>query len=315
MNDANTGGSATAARIQVGRLRLRLMLARDAADAYAVLGAARVVERRTDGQVVLDNAYIPPMLDMMADPVLAGWVRDIHSRLRYRSEKLARDYGQPGQRGVAEITHFLLLQVVNRFEPLFAHFARAGLTHPLRLFETCLVLAGELATFTHESRRPSAFPAYEQDALDRCFGPLIQDLQASLGWTPEERAVRIDLQERAFNVRLARIPDPELLRSATLVLAVKAQLASEVIQQTFPRQVKLGPAEQIRTLVNSLLPGLPLRLLPVAPRQIPFHADFHYFQIERGGELWKQLEASRALAMHIAGDFPGLELECWAIRE
>jgi type VI secretion system protein ImpJ len=30
--------------------------------------------------------------------------------------------------------------------------------------------------------------------------------------------------------------------------------------------------------------------------------------------MWKQLETSGGLAMHIAGDFPGLELEFWAIR-
>jgi type VI secretion system protein ImpJ len=30
--------------------------------------------------------------------------------------------------------------------------------------------------------------------------------------------------------------------------------------------------------------------------------------------MWKQLEKSGGLAMHIAGEFPGLEMECWAIR-
>jgi type VI secretion system protein ImpJ len=30
--------------------------------------------------------------------------------------------------------------------------------------------------------------------------------------------------------------------------------------------------------------------------------------------LWKQLERSGGLAMHIAGEFPGLEIEFWAIR-
>ncbi|RZI92302.1 MAG: hypothetical protein EOP78_13995, partial [Variovorax sp.] len=30
--------------------------------------------------------------------------------------------------------------------------------------------------------------------------------------------------------------------------------------------------------------------------------------------LWRQLEASGGVAMHIAGDFPGLDLAFWAIR-
>jgi len=35
---------------------------------------------------------------------------------------------------------------------------------------------------------------------------------------------------------------------------------------------------------------------------------------ERGGDLWKQTERSGMLAMHIAGEFPGLELEFWVVR-
>jgi type VI secretion system protein ImpJ len=54
--------------------------------------------------------------------------------------------------------------------------------------------------------------------------------------------------------------------------------------------------------------------MAVAPRQIPYHAGFTYFELERGGDLWAQLEQSAALALHVAGDFPGLVLELWAIR-
>ena len=31
--------------------------------------------------------------------------------------------------------------------------------------------------------------------------------------------------------------------------------------------------------------------------------------------LWKQIERSGSLALHVGGDFPGLELELWAIRQ
>ena len=55
------------------------------------------------------------------------------------------------------------------------------------------------------------------------------------------------------------------------------------------------------------------RLLPVAPRQLPYHAGCHYFEIEKGGELWKQLERSGQLALHMP-ELPGLALELWAIK-
>jgi type VI secretion system protein ImpJ len=63
------------------------------------------------------------------------------------------------------------------------------------------------------------------------------------------------------------------------------------------------------------LPGIQLRPLPVAPRQIPFHAGFAYFELDRNSELWEPLGTSGAFAMHIGGEFPDLQLEFWAIKE
>jgi len=54
--------------------------------------------------------------------------------------------------------------------------------------------------------------------------------------------------------------------------------------------------------------------LPVAPRQIPYHAGNNYFELDTSSEFWRGLERSGGLAMHIAGDWPGLKLEFWAIR-
>ncbi|HEU0200450.1 MAG TPA: type VI secretion system baseplate subunit TssK, partial [Burkholderiaceae bacterium] len=104
------------------------------------------------------------------------------------------------------------------------------------------------------------------------------------------------------------------LQSASFVFAVNAQMPPEMLRARFPTQVKVGPAEKIRDLVNHQLPGLALQPLAVAPRQIPFHAGYAYFELERGGELWKQCQKSGNLAMHIAGEFPGLELALWAVR-
>lgn len=36
--------------------------------------------------------------------------------------------------------------------------------------------------------------------------------------------------------------------------------------------------------------------------------------MDYGGDLWRALEQSGGMAMHIAGDLLGLDLECWAIR-
>ncbi|CAD5369290.1 Type VI secretion protein [Rubrivivax sp. A210] len=302
------------APVQIGRLNLRLMLERDINEGYVALGLVRVVERRADGRVVLDTQYVPPMLHAPAHQVLDGYLREVHGMLHQRGEALAARMLQPGRAGTGEIVDFLLLQVVNRHQPQFAHLQRLPLLHPERFYDLCLGLAGELSTF-REQKRPVPYPEYRHDDLAGCFRAVLGDLRQSLSMVLEQTAIPIDLQERKHGIRVAIIADVELLRTAVFVLAVNAQMPGEALRMRFPTQVKIGPAERIRDLVNFQLQGVVLRPLPVAPRQIPYHAGFTYFELEtRGNELWKQLESSGGLAMHVAGDFPGLAIEFWAVR-
>lgn len=310
----NTLASAQAALVQVGDLRMKLMLKRDITDAYATLNVVRAVERRADNQLVLDKAYIGPTLASGENGILAGYVREIHGLLHQRGEALGHRLSQPGRGGVAKIADFLLLQTVNRHEPAFKHLGEISVLHPRELFGVCVMLAGELCTFSRESRRPPDYPEYIHDEPHLSFGPVMADLRRSLSMVLEQTAIAIELQDRKYGVRVAIIPDAELLRSAAFVLAVNAQMPVNALRVRFPTQVKLGPVERLRDLVNLQLPGIVLRALPVAPRQIPYHSGFTYFELERGSEMWKQLQNSGGLAMHIAGEFPGLELECWAIR-
>jgi type VI secretion system protein ImpJ len=313
VKDSNVTFDRTAL-IQIGRLRLQLLKEADASAVYSGLGAARVVERRADNRVMLDTRYVPPVLDFGADPTLAGFVRDVHGLLHQRGDALAARLSQPGPGGVAEIADFLWLETINRSEPLFAHLAATVPLHPERLYAACLELAGELSTFTGEGRRPVAYPIYRHDDLAGSFAPVIADIRRSLSMVLERNAIPIELVTRSYGLRTASISDGELLRNALFVMAAKAQLPVERLQVGLPALVKIGPFDRIRDLVNLNLPGIALRNLPVAPRQIPYHAGFLYFELERGGDLWKLLEQSGALAMHIAGEFPGLELEFWAVR-
>ncbi|SFG09936.1 type VI secretion system protein ImpJ [Duganella sp. CF458] len=312
--EVTDSSSHNAAPIQVGQMRLSLLLESERTDAYACLGVLRLSERRADNQLLLDKHYIPPSLTIRDNAALAGFCNEIYGLLHQRGEELAAQLSQPGRGGVAEIADFMLLQAVNRHEPLFAHYCDVALFHPEQLFVAMLSLAGDLSTFSRESRRPENQPAYQHDNLERTFAPLMNELRSALSMVLHRSAVPIDLQDKKYGVRLAQLPDRDLLKSAGFVLAVNAKMPSETLRARFPGQVKIGPVERIRDLVNLALPGIPLHSMPVAPRQIPYHAGFHYFEVERGGELWDQLERSGGLAMHIAGEFPGLELEFWAIK-
>lgn len=312
--DVTDSATNTSAAIQVGQMRLHLLLESEHTDAYACLGVLRLSERRSDNQLLLDKHYIPPSLTIHDNATLAGFCEEIYGLLHQRGEELAALLEQPGRGGVAEVADFMLLQAVNRHEPVFAHYCRTALFHPEELFVAMLSLAGDLSTFSRERRRALSHPDYQHDDLEQSFAPLMAELRSALSMVLHRSAVPIELQDRKYGVRLAVLSDRDLLKSAGFVLAVNAQMPSETLRARFPGQVKVGPVERIRDLVNLALPGIPLHSMPVAPRQIPYHAGFNYFEVERGGELWEQLERSGGLAMHVAGEFPGLELEFWAIK-
>ena len=302
------------APIQIGRLNLRLMLARDANEGFTHLGLMRVVERRPDGRVVLDTQYTPPTLHVAGNALLEACLREVHGMVNQRAEALAARLAQPGRAGVGEIADFVFLQTLNRLSPLLQHWQRLPLLHPEPLYALLLQVAGELSTF-RERKRPPDYPAYQHADPAPAFRAVMADLRQSLSMVLEQTAIPIELQERRHGVRVAIIPDVDLQRQATFVLAVNAQMPSEALRTRFPSQVKIAPAERLGELVQSALPGIAVRAMPVAPRQIPYHGGFSYFELEtRGSDLWRQLERSAGLAMLVSGDFPGIEFEFWAIR-
>lgn len=302
------------AELQVGRPRLRFMLETEERAGFSTLGLARVVEVQADRRVVVDERFIPPCLRVSATPPLANLVAELVGMLGQRAEALGARLSQPGARGVAEVADFLLLQTVNRSLPLLAHWADAGNVHPEALYAALVQLAGELATFTDPQRKASRYPAYRHDDLQRSYGPVVADLRRSLSAVLETNAVAIPLQERQFGVRVGPIADRNLLRASQFVLTVQADMPGEQLRRIFPNQVKIGAVEHIRELVNVALPGIQVRPLPVAPRQIPFTAGATYFELDRGSPHWQQMQNSGAFALHVSGDFPNLRMELWAIR-
>jgi type VI secretion system protein ImpJ len=302
------------AELQVARLRLRYMLETDNRAGYHCIGLARVLEVGADRRVTLDDRWIPPALVCSAAPALAGLLAELTGMVNQRGEALAARLTAPGSRGVADVSDFLLLQSVNRAQKLLAHWADSGNVHPETFYAALVQMAGDFATFTETTRRPSDYPPYRHADLQRSFAPVVADLRRSLSAVIEQTATAIPLQERAHGVRVGPIVDRNILRATSFVLTVQADVPTETLRRLFPSQVKIGAVEQIRELVNVALPGIAVRPLPVAPRQLPFYAGATYFELDRNSPHWRQMQSSGGFAVHVSGDFPNLNIELWAIR-
>lgn len=300
--------------IQTGGLRTTLLIEGDERSDFTCLGVAEVVERRADSSVIMDQRYIPTSVNCLESPILQGFAVEVQGLVRHRAQALAARLGQSGQQGVAEVSDFLLLQLVNRFAPVLAHLSQQQGVHPEALYQTLLSLAGEIATFTQPDKLSQEFPPYQHDGLRESFEPVMQSLRSALSMVLEQNAISIPLVDRKFGVRVGKITDRSLLRDANFILAVKAAVKMETLRANLPKQIKIGSVEVIKDLVNKQIPGIGISALPVAPRQIPYHVGYSYFELDRNNQYWEMLNKTGAVALHIAGDYPDLDLELWAIR-
>jgi type VI secretion system protein ImpJ len=302
--------------VAVGKLRLGFALDIDELADQLVIPVARIIEVRADREVVLDRAFVPACLDIRAAPPLAAFLRELEGLLGHRMTALAGRLGEGGPgKGGAEISDFLLLMAVNRTLPVARHLLELENVHPARLYELCVSLAGELAAFMTAEKAAPEFPPYQHANLAAVFAPVMRLLRQYLRAVLERTAVPIPLEARKFGVSVGVIADRRLVSGADFVLAAKADVPAEQVRRYFANQTKVGPTEEIRQLVNSALPGIALRPLPAAPRQLPYHAGVVYFELDRDSPYWSKITTTGGIAVHVPTDFPGLKMELWAIRQ
>ena len=310
----HVAGNNEIAEVQLGSLACCLMSEHEDLSGYSLLPIARIEESRTNHQITLDKSFIPPLLDVQATTSLSHMITEIHGLLNHRAQMLAGRLTDTQQAGTAEIIDFMLLQLVNRYEPLFHYMAHKKPLHPEVLFSTFIQLMGEMATYTDDKRRPIEPPIYRHGDLFNTFKPVIQSLRHALSMVLEQNATAIPLESRGMGTWVGQIHDKSLIRQSSFILAVYADIPVENIRTHFPSQVKIGPVEQIRTLVSRALPGIDVSPIAVAPRQIPYHASFSYFAVNTQHPLWKELEKSGGIAFQVSKQYPGLKLELWAIK-
>ncbi|HVV67766.1 MAG TPA: type VI secretion system baseplate subunit TssK [Gammaproteobacteria bacterium] len=314
VSDSNAG-SEVITPLQIGKLSLRLLREDQDRQGFSCLGLARILEVRKDHKILLDEHYLPTCLNVHAVPNFSEFIDEIQGLVHYRGNMLMERLLQGNSGGVAEIADFMLLQIMNRYEPLLQHFSNLQSLHPEKLYHTLVQLVGEISTFTHWQRRPAVMENYLHDDLQTIFQPIISEIRRSLSLVLEEGAVALKIEAQEPNLWVSILSDKSLLDKANLVLAVSANIPQENLRLQFPAQVKVAPVEEIRSLVNRALPGIELSILPVAPRQIPYYANFAYFTLNHRHVFWEQLKKSAGLAFHVGGDFPGLHLELWAVKD
>lgn len=318
VEDSATEVRTSAADVEVSQLATRLIIEKapgKGVDGAITIPIARISDIGSNGEVKLEAGFIPTVMSYGQSDVLRSFANNIEGLLEGRSETLAARVTGASSGGAPEVSDYILLQTINRYLNVFRDLSQQPALHPYNLYRIATDLCAEFATYTQPDRVAPRLPGYDHRKLTETFRPVMDEVRRSLSYIGDPTAASMPLEDRGFGIQVSKITDRSILTSAQIVLAVGAAMSAEDLRKRFPSQVKIGSVDIIRDLVNVQIPGVRIKALPVAPRQIPYHAGKVYFELERKGDYWQQLTEASALAIHVGGQFPELTLALWAIRE
>jgi type VI secretion system protein ImpJ len=203
----------------------------------------------------------------------------------------------------ADVTRFLLLNAVNTFIPVLAHFAQTGDVAPRSVYLALCQFAGSLSTFSPDAD-PSTLPAYTYTDLRATFEPLLARITALLNQTVRENYIRVALEARQDGLHLGKLEDERLLRSTTFVLvASSTKLGEAQIAEVLPKLSKVASWTDIASLVQAASPGVPVAVTHRLPSEIPVRAGLVYFTLASGDRYWKNVMAERNIAVYLPPPF------------
>ncbi|WP_081651529.1 MULTISPECIES: type VI secretion system baseplate subunit TssK [Cupriavidus] len=301
--------------ISVERHALALLFDFEAIGDYVTCPIARLV-RTPQGRFELDPAFVPPCLFLSASDRLTermGRLSEILSaksaslavRRRERSDQIA-DYA------VADVALFWLLHSVNSTWPDLARLHAAPQQHPERLYGTLARLAGALLTFS-TTETLQAIPAYDHLAPEPVFAELESLIRTLLDTVIPSRVVPVALERARPTVWVGKILDERLVEGAEYYLSVQAGLPAHTLLEQLPRLCKAGAPDEVEQIVNSALPGIPLRTMSRLPAAIPVRIENQYFALDSAHPAFKRMLDARACQFYVPASLPDVSLELFAV--
>jgi type VI secretion system protein ImpJ len=295
--------------IQVARTNLRLLLEGDATEGYTTMPIARLL-RSPNGEVTLDPAFVPPLLELAASDALMTMARRLLERVTAKATALAGSRRQRNQGladfSITDVASFWLLYTLNTHLPALRHLAEVRGGHPEPLWDAMTALAGALTTFAPAGR---PLPVYDHLRLGDCFGELEARLLELLETAVPETAVAIPLRTVAPSVQAAAIDQERWLMAPQWYLAVSAPVRQAELVSRVVHSCKVGSADVVDTLIRQALPGLELVHVPQPPAAVPVKLDFLYFAVGRAGPAWDAVTRARNLAVYVPAELPQARLE------
>ena len=301
--------------ISVERHALALLFDFERHDDYVTCAIGRFV-RNTQGRFEPDSAFVPPCLVLSASDRLTTRMQRLSEILVAKSASLAQRRKERSDQiadyAVADVALFWLLHSVNTSWPALSRLAQAPDQHPERLYAVLASLAGSLLTFSMTDTLQS-IPAYDHRAPEPVFAELEALIRTLLDTVIPSSVVPIALDHPRATLWSGPFNDPRLIENTDYYLAVRAAMPAHELIDVFPRLCKIGAPDDVQHIVNSALPGIPLRPVSRLPAAIPVRIENHYFALDGTHAAFKRMTAAHACQIYVPASMPDVSLELYAV--
>lgn len=301
--------------IEVGKVNFTILFGNESRDNFSAMPVARLI-RTQSGQIGLDATFIPPTLRIGASSILCNQVRSLLEMLLAKSSTLSQGRKQLkggfAEFGPDENTPLALLQTINSYAPILNHYYNTLNTHPYDLYILLLQFTGALCTFS-ASVGIASLPYYDHAAPAMVFSQFDHLIRDILGANISAGCIPVPIKEISPATYLAQVADQKLFEMATFFLGIYAEVPEKELVVGSLTRIKMSSRNQLDTLIQSAMPGLPLMHVSTPPPNLSSKPGFVYFSLNQRNMFWDAIRATGSIAMYFPNNYPNLKIELLAI--
>jgi len=302
--------------IAVERHAVRLLFDFEPHADDTVCAVARLT-RAANGQFQVDHRFVPPCLTLGSHPLLIERVNRLADILQAKSLALgarrSERVEQVTEYGVADVQLFWLLHCIHSAWPQLRLFSAHPARPPEHLYVTLTQLVGALTTFS-TSVQLSDIPAWDHAHAENVFARLESMIRELLDAIIPSRVVPIGLTHRSPTTWTGQFLDERIVDGVSdWYLSINARMAAFDLVEQFPRLCKIGAPDDVDHIVNSALPGIPLKAVQRVPGAIPVRLDNHYFSLDSTSPAYERMLAARACQIYLPVSVADASLELYAV--
>ncbi len=297
------------------KVNVRLLMDVENRDGNLSVPLLRLLKSPT-GVWSVDDAYIPPLLEIQGAPPVQAMLRRLVDILLIKSQALTASHRERVKSiveyGTSDIASFWLLHTVNRNFPLLNHLLQFPQAHPEEIYKDLAQLAGELITFS-SSLGLNDIPPYKHEGLTETFQRFDTLIRQLLETVISSRYAVIPLVSTRPSFFVGRLESDHLTENTDYYLSVSSEHPAAQIIEAIPLKLKIGSPDDVEKILNSAMAGVRLNHVTQTPAAVPVRIGNHYFELDPHGTIYDRMIKSRSVCIYAPKVLPEMKFELIAV--